>query len=116
MRNIIREIGFRLLQNYVSVVLCLLFVVAVYWNFRKREEINTLCELIGSDFVSVGYSANESRRAQQDLHCEEIRLKAYAFSIYRHDAHAGDGGCIADERYRTIAEVLGHPYKADEEY
>jgi len=43
-------------------------------------------------------------------------LKPYAFSIYRHDVHAGDGGCIAEERYRTIAEVLAHPYKADEEY
>ena len=54
MRNMIREIAFTLLQNYVSVILCLLFVVAVYWNFRKREEINSLCELIGSSFVSVG--------------------------------------------------------------
>jgi hypothetical protein len=43
-------------------------------------------------------------------------LKPYAFSIYRHDAHAGDGGCIAEERYRTIPEVLAQPYKADEEY
>ena len=55
MRNMIVEIGFRLLQNYVSVVLCLLFVVAAYWNFRKGKEINMLCELTRSHFVSVGY-------------------------------------------------------------
>jgi hypothetical protein len=53
MRSVIGEIGFRLLQNYVSVVLCLLFVVAVYWNFRKVEEINRLCELIGYHFMSA---------------------------------------------------------------
>jgi hypothetical protein len=55
MRNIIVEIGFRLLQNYVSVILCLLFAVAVYWNFRKGEEINRLCELAGSYFGGVDY-------------------------------------------------------------
>jgi hypothetical protein len=55
MRNIIVEIGFRLLQNYVSVILCLLFAVAVYWNFRKGEEINRLCELAGSHFGGVDY-------------------------------------------------------------
>ena len=43
-------------------------------------------------------------------------LKPFAFGIYRHDVYAGDGGCIAEERYRTIAEVLAHPYKASEEY
>jgi hypothetical protein len=63
MRNIIGEIGFRLLQNYGSVVLCLLFVVAVYWNFRKGEEINRLCELIGSHFVS----ADQSRTNREEL-------------------------------------------------
>ena len=67
MRNIIREIGFRLLQNYVSVVLCLLFVVAVYWNFRKREEINRLCELTGSQFVSA--DCPQTKREELDNIC-----------------------------------------------
>ena len=67
MRNIIREIGFRLLQNYVSVVLCLLFAIAVYWNFRKGEEINKLCELTGSHFVSGGYP--QTKREELDNIC-----------------------------------------------
>jgi hypothetical protein len=67
MRNIIREIGFWLLQNYVSVVLCLLFVVAAYWNFRKGEEINRLCELIGPHFVSVDYP--RGKREELDSIC-----------------------------------------------
>jgi hypothetical protein len=67
MRNIIREIGFKLLQNYVSVILCLLFVVAVYWNVRKREEINRLCELIGSHSASVDYP--RTNREELDKIC-----------------------------------------------
>jgi hypothetical protein len=42
--------------------------------------------------------------------------RSYAFSIYRHDVHAGDGGSIAQARYRTIAEVLAHPFQDGEEY
>ncbi len=38
------------------------------------------------------------------------------FSIYRADIHAGEGGYVAEARYRTIAEVLAHPYRPDEEY
>jgi hypothetical protein len=67
MRNIIREFCFTLLQNYVSVVLCLLFLVAVYWNFRKGEEINRLCELTGSHLVSADYP--QTKREELDTIC-----------------------------------------------
>jgi hypothetical protein len=42
--------------------------------------------------------------------------RAYRFSVYRHDIHAGESGYVAEERYRTVAEVLAHPYQPDEEY
>jgi len=41
---------------------------------------------------------------------------AFRFSVYRSDVHAGEGGYIAEERYHTIAEVLLHPYRPDEQY
>jgi hypothetical protein len=44
------------------------------------------------------------------------KAPAFEFSVYRSDVHAGEGGYVAEERYRTIAEVLSHPCHPDEEY
>jgi hypothetical protein len=42
--------------------------------------------------------------------------RAYRFAVFRHDIHAGESGCVAEERYHTVSEVLAHPYQPNEEY
>jgi hypothetical protein len=69
--------------------------------------------LAGSFSLFAGGSIIELWRKRGD---SLVMKHAYRFSVYRLDIHAGESGYVAEERYRTVAEVLAHPYQPDEEY